>query len=60
VDELHAKLIQQLLLLDDKDAVASAMQLAMIGRYFERIADHAVNIGELVCYYVTGDEAHLG
>jgi phosphate transport system protein len=60
VDDLHARLIQRLLEMDDKDAVASAMQLAMIGRYFERIADHAVNIGELVCYYVTGDESHLG
>jgi phosphate transport system protein len=60
VDDLHARLIQRLLEMDDEDAVASAMQLAMIGRYFERIADHAVNIGELVCYYVTGDEAHLG
>ena len=60
VDDLHARLIRKLLELKDEDAVASAMQLAMIGRYFERIADHAVNIGELVCYYVTGDEAYLG
>jgi phosphate transport system protein len=60
VDDLHARLIRRLLELKDDSAVASAMQLAMIGRYFERIADHAVNIGELVVYYVTGDEAHLG
>lgn len=60
VDDLHARLIERLLELKDEDAVASAMRLAMIGRYFERMADHAVNIGELVLYYVTGDETHLG
>jgi phosphate transport system protein len=60
VDDLHARLIKQLLELKDEDAIPSAIRLAMIGRYFERIADHAVNVGELVCYYVTGDEAHLG
>jgi phosphate transport system protein len=48
------------LTLKDEAAIPSAIRLAMIGRYFERIADHAVNVGELVCYFVTGDESHLG
>jgi len=38
----------------DKMPLASAVQLALIGRYYERIGDHAVNIGERVQYMVSG------
>ncbi|MGH9188174.1 MAG: phosphate signaling complex protein PhoU [Acidimicrobiales bacterium] len=34
--------------------VQSAVQLALVGRYYERIGDHAVNIGERVRYLVSG------
>ena len=60
LDEMHARLIEQLVELKGEDSLAPAIRLAMIGRYFERIGDHAVNLGERVRYFVTGDEQHLG
>lgn len=35
-------------------ALQPAVQLALVGRYYERIGDHAVNIGNRVQYMVTG------
>ena len=60
IDDLHGRLIQQLLELNDQASVGPAIRLAMVGRYFERIGDHAVNMGERVRYFITGDEEHLG
>jgi len=39
----------------DEAELQRAVQVALLGRYFERIADHAVNIGDRVTYMVTGE-----
>lgn len=39
----------------DDVSVQRSVQIALVGRYFERIADHAVNFGERVPYMVTGE-----
>ncbi len=38
----------------DEASVQRAVQVALVGRYFERIADHSVNVAERVWYMVTG------
>lgn len=56
VDALHADYIQSIFESHETAAMPlqTAVQLALVGRYYERIADHAVNIGERVRYMVTG------
>jgi phosphate transport system protein len=53
LDQLHKDYVQAILELDVQD-VQVAVQLALVGRNYERIGDHAVNIGERVQYMVTG------
>lgn len=54
LDELHADYIQAVLTWGGDGDIQAAVQLALIGRYYERIGDHAVNIGERVRYMVDG------
>lgn len=45
----------QIVLSDDwEHGVEAAVDLALLGRYYERIADHAVSIANRVAYVVTG------
>lgn len=37
-------------------SVQEAVDAALLGRYYERIADHAVEIGDKLVYIVTGEE----
>lgn len=55
LDVLHADYIQEVLTWGSETGqIQPAVQLALIGRYYERIGDHAVNIGERVRYMVDG------
>jgi phosphate transport system protein len=64
VDELEALLVRGALERhrgaggDDSEAtVLHAVQLALVGRHFERIGDHAVTIARQVRYVVSGERA---
>ena len=35
--------------------VEAAVDVALLGRYYERIADHAVGMGRRIIYVITGD-----
>ena len=56
LDSLHRDYIAEIFAAHDEERLTlqEGVQLALIGRYYERIGDHAVNIGERVRYMVTG------
>lgn len=53
MDELHRQLIGELF--NSPLPLVLTLELALVGRYLERIADHAVVIGERVGYLVNGE-----
>jgi phosphate transport system protein len=62
VDALYRQIFRELLtyMIEDPRTVARALHLLLIARNYERIADHATNIGEDVVFYVEGrDIRHL-
>ncbi|MGG3282135.1 phosphate signaling complex protein PhoU [Paenibacillus solani] len=61
VDHLYSVILQDLYthLTSGPDSANQAMLLIMVGRYIERIADHATNIGESTVYLVTGHRPDL-
>ncbi|MFC7680975.1 phosphate signaling complex protein PhoU [Paenibacillus sp. GCM10028914] len=61
IDQLYSVILHDLFshLTGDREAANQAMLLVMVGRYIERIADHATNIGESTVYLVTGHRPDL-
>lgn len=61
VDALYSQIIRELLtiMVEDPKTIPQATLLSFVGRYFERIADHATNIGESTVYLVTGTRPDL-
>ena len=55
----YDQLMDAILDLDGNDAAQLAVAAVLIGRALDRIADHAVIIGERLRYLLTGDPAHL-
>jgi phosphate transport system protein len=57
MDELHRTIFQHLM--DEKwqHGVETAVDVTLVGRYYERFADHAVSVAQRVVYLVTGEHA---
>jgi phosphate transport system protein len=55
MDNLHRHLFSVLLDRDWKYGVAAAVDVTLLSRYYERFADHAVEIGRRIIFQTTGE-----
>ena len=55
MDQLRRTSFAELLSTDWSHGVEAAVDVALLGRYYERIADHAVSVANRVVFVVTGE-----
>ena len=55
MDDLHSHLFTVLMDREWKHGVAAAVDVTLLGRFYERFADHAVAIGRRVVFEATGE-----
>ena len=56
MDQLRRRSFTELLGDDWAHGVEAAVDIALLGRYYERIADHAVSVANRVIFVVTGEQ----
>jgi phosphate transport system protein len=56
IDRLRRASFRELLGSEWTHGVEPAVDIALLGRYYERIADHAVSIARRVVFLVTGEQ----
>ncbi len=58
VDNYYAQLFPELVtsMMQDPNLVSQATKLQSLGKYIERVADHATNLAEMVVYMVKGQD----
>jgi phosphate transport system protein len=58
VDDLNSQIFRELLtyMMEDARNIPRALDLILVSRHLERIADHATNIGEEVYYIIKGKD----
>ena len=55
MDQLHQQLFTLLMEKEWAHGVAAAVDVTLLGRFYERFADHAVEIGHRVIFQATGE-----
>jgi phosphate transport system protein len=55
MDDLHRHLFTVLMAKDWPHEVATAVDITLLGRFYERYADHAVSVARRIVYMVTGE-----
>ena len=58
MDDLHRRLFG-VILGDWQGSVEEAIDVTLVGRYYERFADHAVSVARRVVYLVTGERVEV-
>jgi phosphate transport system protein len=55
-DPIRDQIFRELLtfMMEDPRTIPRAIRLILISRFFERVADHATNVAEMVIYMVDG------
>jgi phosphate transport system protein len=56
VDRLHRALFGALLTHENSYTIETAIDVTLVGRYYERFADHAVKVADRLIFLVTGEE----
>ena len=56
MDQLRRRSFTELLSTDWQHGVEAAVDIALLGRYYERIADHSVSVANRVVFVVTGEQ----
>jgi phosphate transport system protein len=59
MDRLRRSSFRELLGADWAHGVEPAIDIALLGRYYERIADHAVSVARRVVFLVTGETSPM-
>jgi phosphate transport system protein len=61
VDKLFGQIFRELLtiMMENPKTITQATHLLFVGRWLERISDHATNIAEEVIFLVTGEKSNL-
>ena len=60
MDQLRRRSFTELLSTDWQHGVEAAVDIALLGRYYERIADHSVSVANRVVFVVTGERPERG
>lgn len=55
MDQLHRHLFTMMIDEDWSHGVAAAVDITLLGRFYERFADHAAQIGRRIVFQVTGE-----
>ncbi|MGI8417543.1 MAG: phosphate signaling complex protein PhoU [Nakamurella sp.] len=55
MDDLHAQMFAALMSPDWSHGVPAAVDIALLGRFYERFADHAVAVARRIVFFVTGE-----